>query len=1005
MFSSLSGSSAVAILVGVRRNRPSAPWPWRLFAIAQTLFCLGDMYTYIYPEVIGHDLPFPSIGDGIYLAQYPLLMLGVILIVRRRNPHGDRAGVIDALILTVGIGLLSWVFLMAPYVDDATLGALAKIVSVAYPIGDVLLVAAVVRLLFDGGRRPASFFLLVSATATLFATDAAYGYALLNGTFHHQLIYDVGWIGFYLLWGATALDPTMPVLTEATPDRERRLTSRRLALLSIASVMAPAMEILRETHSRNVDLIVLSAASMVLFMLVITRVVGLARQQERAAARERALADAAVALVSAISEAEVRVVALEAAEALIGDAGEIRACSGTPAGLTLIRPGSDVPLSDDTAAQLGAAVGMARGGPLDAGARDELGVSRLAARITVFPVITPTRRGMLLVASSAPLSPLIAGALRSLVASVALARGAAAALEQAHRQQGEARFGSLVRNASDLITVVDLDGRIDYQSPSIDRILGYSAEDVLGRPFAELLAPGDRGRLAQVLASRTQGGAETHTFECLLAHADGRSIDFEVLATDLVDDEHVRGIVLNGRDVSERKAFEAQIAHQAFHDPVTGLPNRALFSDRVQHALTRADRGHEAVGVIFLDIDDFKTINDSLGHPVGDEVLREVGRRIAGVIRPTDTAARFGGDEFAVLVEGVRGAQVVADTAASIVAAFAAPVQLAAQDIVVRPSLGIAVAVPDADVPGISADDLVRNADAAMYICKRDGKGGYRVFEEEMHERVLERLTLRGELQRAIEANQFELYFQPLVDLQSGEACGVEALCRWNHPTRGFVQPDQFIPLAEESGLIVEIGRWVLQEGCRHALDFQAAAAGDSPLRLGVNLSVRQLQHPDIVSDVRRALAGSGLDPSTLVLEVTESVMMADAQLAATRLHELRELGARVALDDFGTGYSSLSHLSRFPIDVLKMDRSFLAPEGALAASGLAAAIVSLGVTLGLEVVAEGIERPDQMAALRELGCPIGQGYLIGRPMNADAMLRWLRERRPAATRHLRLVA
>jgi EAL domain-containing protein (putative c-di-GMP-specific phosphodiesterase class I) len=270
---------------------------------------------------------------------------------------------------------------------------------------------------------------------------------------------------------------------------------------------------------------------------------------------------------------------------------------------------------------------------------------------------------------------------------------------------------------------------------------------------------------------------------------------------------------------------------------------------------------------------------------------------------------------------------------------------------------------------------------------------------------VLERLTVRGELQRAIEANQFELYFQPLVDLQNGEACGVEALCRWNHPTRGFVQPDQFIPLAEETGLIVEIGRWVLQEGCRHALAFQAAAAGDSPLRLGVNLSVRQLQHPDIVTDVRRALAGSGLDPSTLVLEVTESVMMADAQLAATRLHELRALGARVALDDFGTGYSSLSHLSRFPIDVLKMDRSFLAPEGALSASGLAAAIVSLGVTLGLEVVAEGIERPDQMEALRELGCPIGQGYLIGRPMNADAILRWLRERRPAGTRHLRLVA
>ncbi len=275
---------------------------------------------------------------------------------------------------------------MAPYVDDATLGALAKSISVAYPIGDVLLVAAVLRLVFDGGRRPSSFYLLVAATATLFAADAAYGYALLKGTFHHQLIYDVGWIGFYLLWGATALDPTMPLLTEATPDRERRLTSRRLALLSVAALMAPTIEIIREARAGNVDLTVVVGASMVLFLLVIVRVVGLAHQHERAVSRERVLGDAAVALVTAVTEGDVRAVALDAAEALIGDAGAVRACSGAPAGLTLIGAG-DAPLSGDTAAQLGAAIGMPEGGPIDLGARDELGVSRVATRITVFSVI------------------------------------------------------------------------------------------------------------------------------------------------------------------------------------------------------------------------------------------------------------------------------------------------------------------------------------------------------------------------------------------------------------------------------------------------------------------------------------------------------------------------------------------------------------------------------------------------------------------------------------------
>jgi EAL domain-containing protein (putative c-di-GMP-specific phosphodiesterase class I) len=319
------------------------------------------------------------------------------------------------------------------------------------------------------------------------------------------------------------------------------------------------------------------------------------------------------------------------------------------------------------------------------------------------------------------------------------------------------------------------------------------------------------------------------------------------------------------------------------------------------------------------------------------------------------------------------------------------------REVVVRPSLGIAIATPETDESVIGADDLVRNAEAAMHMCKRDGKGGYRVFEEAMHARVLERLTLRGELRRAIETSQFEVYFQPLVSLQTGDVSGVEALCRWNHPTRGFVQPDQFIPLAEETGLIVEIGRWVLAESCRRAVAFQALLPSTLPFRVGVNLSVRQLQHPDIVGEVRRALEESGLDPSTLVLEVTESVMMADAELAATRLHELRALGAHIALDDFGTGYSSLSYLGSFPIDVLKMDRSFLSSDTPVDANGLAAAIVALGATLGLDVVAEGIERPDQLEALRALGCKTGQGYLIGRPMDAEATTRWLLERNPGA--------
>jgi diguanylate cyclase (GGDEF)-like protein/PAS domain S-box-containing protein len=988
---SLSGSSAVAILIGVRRNRPVAPWPWLFLALAQTLFFLGDMYSYMYPQVTGHELPFPSIGDAIYLSQYPLLMLGMLLIVRQRNPHGDRAGVLDALIITIGIGVLSWIFLMAPYVDDTALGALAKSVSVAYPIGDVLLVAAVLRLVFDGGRRPSSFYLLVAATATLFATDAAYGYALLDGSYAHQLIYDAGWIGFYILWGSAALDPTMRSLTEPTPDRERRLTGRRLLLLTVASVMAPSIEIVRQFGKGDGQLLVIIAASIVLFLLVIMRVVGLAQQHERAVSRERTLRDASAAFVAAVTGEDVTSVSRSAATTLVGDAGEVRICSDAPEGLLLVASGSSArPLSEGTVAQIEEAVAGGRS-VLDPAARADLVVSELAERVTVFTVEARNRRVLLVVASPAPISPLISLALRALGDGASLALGSAAAAEQAHRLDSEARFGSLVRSASDLITVVDLAGTIDYQSPSIMRILGRTAEEVLGRPISELLAPGDRGRLAQVIAGRTQGGAETHAFECLLSHADGRAIDFEVLATDLVDDEHVRGIVLNGRDVSERKAFEATIAHQAFHDPVTGLPNRALFSDRVQHALTRADRGRESVGVIFLDLDDFKTVNDSLGHSIGDELLQEVGRRISTTVNATDTTARFGGDEFAVLLEGVEDPQAVADMAGRIVETFASPMQLGVQEVVVRPSLGIAIATPETDESVIGADDLVRNADA-MHMCKRDGEGGYRVFEEAMHARVLERLTLRGELRRAIDASQFEVYFQPLVSLQTGDVSGVEALCRWNHPTRGFVQPDHFIPLAEETGLIVEIGRWVLAESCRRAVGFQALLPSTLPFRVGVNLSVRQLQHPDIVGEVRGALEESGLEPSRLVLEVTESVMMADAELAATRLHELRALGAHIALDDFGTGYSSLSALSSYPLDIVKIDRAFIQRVADdPAAARMFAAVLGVARAAELQAVAEGVEEAPQLRLLLRLGCEYGQGFMFAAPLGAQELLEVLR--------------
>jgi diguanylate cyclase (GGDEF)-like protein/PAS domain S-box-containing protein len=582
--------------------------------------------------------------------------------------------------------------------------------------------------------------------------------------------------------------------------------------------------------------------------------------------------------------------------------------------------------------------------------------------------------------------------LEALATNLSLALESAALTEEVLVRTAEARLSSLVQHASDLITVIDAEGKIVYQSPSIEPVLGHAADDVVGMRFEELLEPGQETRLLHLLADApTYGGREGGLIECSLRHQDGSSRQFEILRTNLLHDETVGGIILNGRDISERKEFERQLAHQAFHDPVTNLANRALFVERVRHALSRTRRDDEGVAVIFLDLDDFKTVNDSLGHAAGDQVLLDVAKRLEDCLRAREQRERLG-DEFAVLLEDVRNVQEAADAADRTIEALASPGRLAQKELSARASVGIAVA----EGPTTDADELIRNADAAMYIAKREGKGSYRLFEPAMHEGVLARLELRADLQRAIVNNEFELHYQPVVRLSDGSTSGVEALLRWRHPERGRVAPDDFIPLAEETGLIIPIGRWVLREGCRTGVLLQKAFPTDPPMSMSINLSVKQLQHSDIVADVHDALEESGLDPQCLTLEITETVVMADADLAVERLMELKRLGIRLAMDDFGTGYSSLSYLSMFPVDVLKMDRSFLREGATPEQSGLASAVVALGQTMALEVVAEGIEIREQWTSLRELGCGLGQGFYFARPMDVDAALEYLTDpRRP----------
>jgi diguanylate cyclase (GGDEF)-like protein/PAS domain S-box-containing protein len=556
--------------------------------------------------------------------------------------------------------------------------------------------------------------------------------------------------------------------------------------------------------------------------------------------------------------------------------------------------------------------------------------------------------------------------------------------------RGSAQFRSLVNNGSDLITVVDAQLKVRYQSPSSLRLVGRRHNEVVATSYLELVDPDDRDHLAAILSDLETSAGAIATAEYRVRHDDGSWRFVESIMSNLLDDPTVKGLVLNTRDVTDRKMLEQELAHQAFHDSLTGLSNRAVFRDRLDHALARAERNAQPIAVLLLDLDGFKTINDSLGHDAGDELLVAVAQRLQAAARTSDTVARLGGDEFAILLEDEVDEARAKAAARRLKRQLSAPFGVRGREVFVRASVGIAVTY---DGTG-TTDELIRNADTAMYAAKAAGRGRYEVFQPAMHDRALEEFEVQGDLQQALARNEFVLFYQPIVDFGTGSIKGMEALIRWNHPTRGLLLPREFIRIAEETGLIVPIGAWVLREACRQTAEWRDEFPEAADLRVSVNLSTRQLFEPDLVRHVREILHDTGLEPAALILEITEGSLMQDVVETVTKLRGLKALGVDLAIDDFGTGSSSLGYLRQFPIDTLKIDKSFVDDIATSTSEGpaLVRAIVELAQTLNLETVAEGIEETDQLSELRAVGCSSGQGYLFARPMPSDAMEASLRE-------------
>ena len=707
--------AVVAVLAGVAIHRPHHHWPWLLLAAGLTLTAVGD-WTWIALERVYGIEPFPSVADAFYLGGMGLIAAAVLWMVRGRIPDGDRAGVLDALIVAVGVGLVSWTFLMAPIVEDpsAAVGEIA--VALAYPMIDILLLGVLVRVVLAPGKREVSLTLIIGALAAYLAADFPYAAMSLSDAYVTGHIVDAGWLIGAVLWGTAALDPSMTRVAEPVEVTEHRLSGRRIALLAIASLMAPAVLVVQWLSGSQIHVPVIAAGCVVLFLLVIARLAG---------------------------------------------------------------------------------------------------------------VVTDLRSTL-------------------------------------RRQQ----------------------------------------------------------------------------------------------------------------------RLEEELEHRALHDPLTGLANRTLFSDRLEHALAQRDG---RVAVLFLDLDDFKTINDNHGHHAGDEMLVAVADALRRRVRPGDTVSRLGGDEFAILID--RGALegTARQLAERLLDAARSPVRIAGQDRSTGASIGISLGASGVD----TGETLMRQADIAMYVAKGEGKGGLSVFDPRRHAGVVQSIGLREDLELAIAHRQFELHYQPIVDLDSGDLAGVEALVRWRHPQRGLLAPAEFIPVAESTGSIVALGRWILEEACRQAVAWSRAGQPLADGRLmSVNLSTIQLTHPGFAAFAADAVRHSGLRPSQLLVEVTESASP-DEDAATAVLTELHALGVRLALDDFGAGFASMARLPSTPFEFIKIDKALVAQ---IATDPRAEAVVT-GITdiarrLGASCIAEGVEDAEQLALLRQMGCHLAQGYHFAPGLPPDELAR-----------------
>ena len=1029
----ISLSGVAAILTGLRLNRPARKVPWLLLAAALASFAAGQL-SFLIAAKIKVVLPFPSFADVLYLLCYPLGAAGLLVFIYWRTPDGDRRSLIDALTLTAGLALLSYTFLIRPYVHNPDLATLQKFVAVAYPLGDVLLLGLLARLLAPGTIRTRSVQLLTLGFVCCLLSDTAFTAVQLHSTFHTGTLIDLGWALYYSALGAAALHPSMTRLTEPVPRQQVEVSPARLALLMLASLIAPVVLLTALPGGATSDVSVIAVFSAILYLLVLTRLWDAAASHRRALDRERVLRHAGLSLVTMADVPQVAGAVQGAVGGLLGMHARGDALLGVRIDglLRVVDESTDDPAEGRRLGQLAETwLSLVHGTAPTLTSMQRLPEQARTARpgaewMLLCPLSLQDRPfgdtviGLIAAFGEKRALSDLSATLEILAHQVALTLESVMLRQEAIRQRNEAYFRALVQDASDAIVIVADDGIVKYATPSTVAIFGDVPAE--GEHLWDLVAEEDREDIARTfMRLRERARFGPRVVEKQTTRRDGTSVHIQARCSDLRAEPNVAGLVFTLRDVTAQHKLEEELKHRAFHDALTGLPNRLLFQDRIAQRVGAAARDGSIAGVLFVDLDDFKMVNDTKGHSIGDELLVAVAARLSSLVRDSDTAARLGGDEFALLIGCAEDTTAVEAAAERIVGAFAEPFALAAGLITTSVTVGVATTEDSTDT-----EELQRHADLALYAAKAAGKRQWRRYQPVLSAGLIRRREIQEALEEAINRSAFSLVYQPIVALDTGELAGFEALIRWPHPQWGMMHPGQFITLAEETGQIIAIGAWVLGRAtadimrCRQAAETPpmprpASAAGAPPpqlrgqfdgnrpgrrrnLYVSVNVSARQFADTGFADTVRQVLATSGLESQALMLELTESVLLRRDERLHADLEELKDIGVKLAIDDFGTGYSSLSYLRDLPMDVVKMDRSFV--EGIADSDqrlALAEGIVQIARTLSLEVVAEGIETEVQRDLLSSMGCHYGQGYLLAMPMPARQAVELVRNGFPAA--------